>query len=119
LRLSKINCPAFEKILSDGTEVATKVKYFFASLLSIGLNARLDFHHSRGSFFLCNCSSDKYDLNSMKANAVGFSTFVDLLVRSNCCQTKSSSALLSPSGASTLSPFEREKPEVDADAQFR
>jgi hypothetical protein len=32
--MSKINCPAIEKILSDGTEVATKLKYFFASLLS-------------------------------------------------------------------------------------
>jgi hypothetical protein len=51
----------------------------------------------------------------MRANAVGFSTFEDLLPRSNCCQTKSSSALLSSSGASTLSPFEREEPEVDAE----
>lgn len=50
LRLLLANCPAFEKILSAGTDVATTAKYFLASLLRDGNVCSLFFHQSSGSY---------------------------------------------------------------------
>jgi len=60
--------PAFEKILSDGTEVAGMIRYLSASTASFGYLAPFDFHHANGLVLMSAGGSLAYPATLSKNN---------------------------------------------------